>query len=93
MKKVLAVFLLLVSASAMAQHHGHHGHNVQRGGWHGNHWVGPALIGGIIGYEIFRNQPPVYVQPPVYMQQQNCSLWTETENLDGTITRTRTCSR
>jgi hypothetical protein len=42
-------------------------------------WVGPALIGGIIGYELGRpntvyvqQQPPVIVQqqPPVIVQQQ-----------------------
>lgn len=98
MKKLLAVLLLTVSVSAFAQHH-HHGHH---GYWrhHGGNnwvWVAPALIGGIIGYEISRSQPPV-VQPPVIVQQpqvvtQNCSPWTEIQNPDGTITRTRTCTQ
>ena len=51
--------------------------------------------------EIARNQPPVVVQqPPVVVQQPtvtvqpvNCSPWTETQNPDGTITRTRTCAQ
>lgn len=99
MKKLLAVLLLTVSASAMAQHHhGHHGH-WRHGGGNSWVWVAPALIGGVIGYEISRNQPPVVVQQqPVIIQnpqvvQQNCSPWTEIQNPDGTITRTRTCQQ
>lgn len=30
-------------------------------------WVGPALIGGVIGYELAR--PPVIVQQPILIQQ------------------------
>jgi hypothetical protein len=97
MKKALLA-LLLVSGSAMAQHHDyyrhyHHGY-WQRGapGWV---WVAPTIIGGVIGYEIARNQPPVVVpQPPVIVQTpQVCSPWAEVQNPDGTITRTRTCSQ
>jgi len=40
-------------------------------------WVGPALIGGIIGYELGRpntvyvqQQPVIIQQPPVIVQQQ-----------------------
>ena len=98
MRKLLAIALLGVSASAMA--HGPHGYwrPAPSGGWH---WVAPALIGGVIGYEIARNQPPVVVQqPPAVVQQPtvttqpvNCSPWTETQNPDGTITRTRTCTQ
>lgn len=97
MKKVILALALLTSASAFAQHHGHHGH----GHWHrGNNgwvWVAPTIIGGIIGYEIARNQPPVVVQQPVIVQNlptvQQCSPWTEIQNPDGTITRTRTCNQ
>ena len=97
MKKILAVVLLMLSASAFAQYHGprhHHGGYWHRGG-NGWVWVAPALIGGIIGYEISKNQPP---QPPIVIQQpqpnpQNCSPWVETQNPDGTITRTRTCAQ
>ena len=100
MKKILAILFLTVSASAMAQHHhfGHHGH-WRHGGGNNWVWVAPALIGGVIGYEISRNQPPVVVQQqPVIIQnpqvvQQNCSPWTEVQNPDGTITRTRTCQQ
>ena len=102
MKKVLAVLLLATSSFAFAgpYHHGH-GHWRHYGGnsWV---WVAPTLIGGIIGYEIAKNQPPVVVQqppvvvqqPPVIVQQnQNCSPWTEIQNADGTTTRTRTCQQ
>ena len=100
MKKVILALALLTSASAFAQHYGHHhGH----GHWHrGNNgwvWVAPTIIGGIIGYEIARNQPPVVVQQPVIVQNQGlpqvqqCSPWTEIQNPDGTITRTRTCNQ
>ena len=99
MKKILvALSLLALTGTAMAQHyHGHglrhHGHYRGPGfGW----WVAPVVT-GVIGYEIARSQQPVIVQQqPVIVQtptttQQNCSPWTETQNPDGTITRTRTC--
>lgn len=104
MKKLLVGLLIsLGTASAMAQHHGH-GHWHYRGGHNPWVWVAPTIIGGVIGYEIARNQPPqVVVQPqPVIIQQQpgqvygttvNCSPWTEVQNSDGTITRTRTCAQ
>ena len=101
MKKLIALVLLTISASAMAQHyHGHHGHWRHYGGPSPWVWVAPAVIGGVIGYEISRSQPvvvqqqPVIVQQPVVQQQQqNCSPWTEVQNPDGTITRTRTCQQ
>ncbi len=97
MKKVLALLLLTLSAGAMAQHPGHgfrHGH-WERGGSGGWTWMVPALIGGAIIYEAARQQPPVIIQQqPVVVQPQpvqNCSPWTEVQNPDGSITRTRTC--
>jgi hypothetical protein len=105
MKRILAVLLLTLAAvPAMAQHHhgyGHgHGHwnRGYSGGWN---WVVPAIIGGAVVYGATRpdpvivQQPPIIVQqPPVYQYpQQNCSPWTETQNYDGTITRTRTCNQ
>lgn len=84
------------------RHHGYHG------GYYRNNWVAPAIIGGVIGYELSRpryepyyyppvvvQQPPVYVQQsPVYVQQgQSCTAWTEVQSADGTITRTRTCQQ
>ena len=97
MKKIFALVLLAVTLPVMAQHH-HHGHwrPAHGGGWN---WVVPAIIGGAIVYEVTR--PPVVIQQPqpVIVQQNrvvndsNCSPWTETQNPDGTITRTRTCNQ
>jgi len=92
MKKILLIGLLTLSSVAYA--HGPHGYwrHSNEGRWH---WMIPAAVGGIIGYEIAR--PPVY-QPPVVIQQnpvvvqgQNCSPWTQIQNPDGSITTTRTC--
>ena len=96
MKKLLIVSLLALSSSVFAHGpHGHHGY--YRAGPSGWHWVAPAIIGGVIGYELAR--PPVVVQPPVVygpiptVQTQTCGPWTEIQNTDGTITRTRTCTQ
>jgi hypothetical protein len=99
MKKILvALSLLALTSTAMAQHyHGHgfrhHGHH--RGpsvGW----WVAPVVVGAI-GYELGRQQiiiqQPVVVQNPPPAPGQICTPWTETQNSDGTITRTRTCNQ
>jgi hypothetical protein len=102
MKKILFV-LLLASTSAFAQHdyyrHEHHGY-WQRGGVNGWTWMAPTIIGGVIGYEIARSQQPVVVQPPTVLVSppppqpvQVCSPWTEIQNPDGTVTRTRTCNQ
>jgi hypothetical protein len=96
MKKLLVTTLLLLSGTAFAQHHHHH-HRYSSWGW-----AGPAIIGGVIGYEIARQpQPvivqqypaPVVVQPSVIYQSPNCTPWVETMSPDGTITRTRTCAQ
>jgi hypothetical protein len=96
MKKLLAILLLTASVSAMAQHgYGFRPHGYYGGGWG---WVAPTVVGGVVGYEIARSQQPVIIQQqqqPVIIQQpqQLCSPWTETQQPDGTITRTRTCSQ
>ena len=111
MKRILAVFLVLVSTTVLAQpyqpYHRHHGY-WQRGGGNGWMWVAPTIVGGVIGYELARNQPvvvnppttvivngqPVVVNPqPMIVQQPQCSPWTEVLNPDGTVTRTRTCTQ
>ena len=103
MKQLIALVLITLSASAMAQHgfryHHHHGYH----SGHNYNWIAPTIIGGVIGYEIARNYPPVVVQQPVIVQQapatvyygqsQQCTAWTEVQNLNGTVTRTRTCSQ
>ena len=103
MKKIIALVLVTLSVTAMAQHgfrhHHHHGYH----SGHNYNWIAPTIIGGVIGYEIARNQPPIIVQQPVVIQQapatvyygqsQQCTAWTEVQNLNGTVTRTRTCSQ
>lgn len=113
--KKLALAIALLTTATVASAHGwergpgygyHYGHGGYGGyGYHehyhgGANWVAPALIGGIIGYEL--SQPrTVYVQPPVVYQQpqvvypgnsQYCSPWTETVDQYGAVTRTRTCT-
>ena len=105
MKKIVVSLLLMVlSVPVFAQHYARHGHHGHHGYWRHaggpNPWVWavPTIIGGVVGYEIARQQS-VIVQQPVVVQttpvpmQQNCSPWTETQNPDGAITRTRTCSQ
>ena len=97
MKKILAG-LALVALSTTAFAHDHGGfRGGYRGGYHGGYgggWVAPALIGGVIGYELAR---PYYQQPPVVYTQpaptvyQNCTAWVETVDQYGNVTRTRTC--
>lgn len=55
--KKLVLILAMVSTSAFAQHNHHSS----------DRWIGPAIIGGIIGYSL--RQPQVIVQPqqPVYI--------------------------
>ena len=93
MKKILVAGLLFSSITVFA--HGHsHGHH--RGSNWGP-WIGGAIAGAII-YDIYNRpvvvQPPVVVQQiPVYQSQQNCGPWVETQNTDGSITRSRTCNQ
>ena len=102
MKRILlALSLLIATSSAMAQHY--HGHGLRHPGYYRGPgigwWVAPVVVGAI-GYELGRQQvvvqqPPLVVQQPpvVYQSTQNCTPWTETQNSDGTITRTRTCAQ
>ena len=76
--------------------YGYHSH----GYYHGNHWVTPLVIGGILGYAVTRHYDPVIVQqPPVIVQQptvantQVCTPWIETQQADGTVVRQRTCNQ
>ena len=100
MKKILlALSLLAVTGTAMAQHyHGHgirhHGHYRGPGvGW----WVAPVVVGAI-GYELGRQQVIVQQQPVVIQQQTippsiTCTEWKEVQSSDGKIYRERTCSQ
>jgi hypothetical protein len=103
--KKLVIALLIAGAgitSAHADGYRHHGGYYRGGNSWG--WVAPLAIGGVIGYELNRPryyEPPVIVQQPMVIQQpiysvtpaQNCTVWTETQHADGTITRTRTCTQ
>jgi hypothetical protein len=100
MKKILvALSLLALTGTAVAQHyHGHgfrhHGHYRGPGyGW----WVAPVVVGAI-GYELGRQQvivqqQPVIVQQPVQTQTQTCSEWKEIQGADGKVYRERTCTQ
>ena len=99
MKKILvALSLVALTSTAIAQHHGHgfrhHGHH--RGpsmGW----WVAPVVVGAI-GYELGRQQVIVQQQPIVIQQQSippsiTCTEWKEVQTSDGKIYRERTCNQ
>ena len=73
MKKIVAVLVLAFAGSAFA--HGPHGVPYHH---HGS-WIGPAIVGGVIGYVVaqprtvvVQQQPPVVIQQPVPVQQQVC---------------------
>jgi len=71
-KTVLALSLLAVIGTATAQaHEGFHyrGGCCYRGGY-GMGWVAPAVIGGVIGYEIAQPRTVVVEQQPVYVTPQ-----------------------
>ena len=106
MKKILlALAVLTLAGTASANgYHGYHGYHGHRHGGHGSWGWGPVVGGAILGavvYDIYnrpvvvQQQQPVIVQNPpiVYQPQQNCTAWIETQNQDGTITRTRTCAQ
>jgi hypothetical protein len=76
MKKILSLFILTLSLTAGAEaccYRGGYYHH----GYYGGGWVAPALVGGVIGYEMAQprtvivEQPPavVYTQPPMVVQQ------------------------
>jgi len=115
-KLIVALTLAATSTAALADGHwgghgggygggyrggyNHYENHYHGGGFGGGGWVGPALIGGIIGYGmaqpryypepvIIQQQPQVIYQQPQY--QQNCTSWTETIDAYGNVTRTRTC--
>ena len=103
MKKILvALSLLALTGTAMAQHY--HGHGFRHHGYHGprviyrDHWIAPAvgalIIGAAINEAHNRNQQTqVVIQNQQPTIGQVCTPWTETQNPDGTITRTRTCNQ
>lgn len=103
MKKLIFISILVFSTASFAQGHKHHkGYWARHHGGGGWTWMVPTIIGGAIVYEAARRQPVYIQQQPVIVEQQpnssglnnqTCSPWTETQNPDGTITRTRTCNQ
>jgi hypothetical protein len=99
--KKLALALALLTTTTVASAHGWE-HGGYRGGYHGGYghgyyhggynWVAPAIIGGVIGYELAQPRT-VYVQPQVVYQTPYCTPWTETLDQYGVVTRTRTCTQ
>ena len=74
MKKIILASLLALAFIGSAEAHGPY----RYGGWHGGYvhggcygcgWVAPALIGGVIGYELARPETVVVEQQPVIVQQ------------------------
>jgi len=73
MKKLaLTLSLIALLGTANAQAHGPY----RMGGWHGGYygcggcWVAPALIGGVVGYELARPNTVVVEQQPSIVVQQ-----------------------
>ena len=99
MKKILiALSLLTLTGTAFAQHY--HGHGIR----HHSHrivyrdnWIAPAvgalIIGAAINEAHNRHTQTVVIQNSQPLPGQVCTPWTETQNSDGTITRTRTCNQ
>lgn len=104
MKKIIvALSLLALTGSAMAQYHHYHSHGFRHYG-HGprviyrDNWIAPAVGAFIIGAAINEAhnrhmQTQVIIQNPGPMPGQVCTPWTMTQNSDGTITSTRTCNQ
>jgi hypothetical protein len=70
MKKTVLLLSLLALIGTASAHEGfrYRGGCCYRGGY-GMGWVAPAVVGGVIGYELSRpnvvvEQQPVYVTPP-----------------------------
>ena len=101
MKKIIvALSLLVLTGSALAQHY--HGQGFRHPGYYrgpGYGWWVAPVVTGVIGYEIARSQQQVIVQqPPVVIQQQpiqsvTCTEWKEIQGSDGKIYRERTCTQ
>ena len=73
MKNLLLILLISFTGVAQAQHHHGHGYGHsygQRHGGYGYSWVAPAIIGGIVTYELTRPAPVVIQQQPVVIQPQ-----------------------
>jgi hypothetical protein len=101
MKKILISFIIAsasLTATAQNRHYGYWHHQGGPSPWI---WVAPTIIGGVIGYEVARNQSPIIVQqpapviiqPPYLNQTTVCTSWNEIQTADGKIYRERTCTQ
>ena len=72
MKKIVLALSLLAVIGTASAHEGFHGYRggYYRGGCFGCGWVAPALVGGVIGYELSRPSTVVVEQQPVYVTPQ-----------------------
>lgn len=68
MKKLIFLLLLTTTTLANAQWHPH------SYGYRGYGWAGPAIVGGVIGYELAQ---PRYYQPSVVVVQQPPVVYTQ----------------
>ena len=76
MKKILSLLILTSALTAGAEACCYRGGYYHHGYGYGNGWIAPALVGGVIGYELAQprtvvvEQPPavVYTQPPMVVQ-------------------------
>ena len=68
MKKLLLILSFITLTASAHEGFRHYEHYGYRGGCYGCGWVAPALIGGVIGYEI-ANRPVIIEQPPVIYTQ------------------------
>jgi hypothetical protein len=68
---ILAMSALFAYSPNAQAHEGFRGYRggYYHGGCYGCNWVAPALIGGVIGYELAQPRTVVVEQPPVYVQQ------------------------
>ena len=99
MKKLLLALSLLAVVGTATAHEGFRGYRggYYHGGCYGCGWVAPALIGGVIGYELSRPttvevepqpsvvyvqpQPTVQAPPPGYHWQQMIDPQTNTQKI------------
>ena len=69
MKKIIFTLLTFFAITANAHYPNPYHYRPHCCGWGGG-WLAPAIITGVIGYEIARSQQPVIVQQPVYVEPQ-----------------------
>lgn len=95
---LLIAFLSTFTSVAYSQHrHGHHPqfhHHRAPIIVHRNHWVAPAVVGGlIVGAAIAHASQPnvVYVEQNSVQKVTECTEWREVLTVNGNIVKERTC--